>query len=103
MKFLKQYFLTFFALLPLVAIVLFVHFFIHTFEIAVLLGFLASIGFVSIGETILLMGIDSTIMPMGEYMVSSANKASKMIVFIIFAVISQYGYLLLYLFVIKLK
>ena len=87
MKFLKQYFNTLFALLPIVAIVLFVHFFIYSFEITILLGFLASMGFVSIGETLLLTGIDSTIMPMGEYMVSSVNKASKMIIFIIFAVI----------------
>lgn len=87
MKFLKQYFNTLFALLPLMAIVLFVHLFIYSFDIKILLGFFASMGLVSIGETLLLMGIDSTIMPMGEYMVSSVNKASKMFIFIIFAII----------------
>ena len=86
MKFLKQYFNTLCALLPIVAIVLFVHFFVYQFEQNVILAFLASIGIVSVGETLLLLGIDSTVMPMGEYMVSSVNRAAKMIVFIIFAV-----------------
>jgi len=87
MKFLKQYFNTLFALLPLTAIVLFVHFFVYQFDTSVIISFIASIGLVSLGETLLLMGIDSTIMPMGEYMVTSASKASKMLVFIIFAVV----------------
>lgn len=87
MKFLKQYCSTVFALLPLVAIVLFVHLFLFQFETTVIAGFLASMGLVSVGETLLLMGIDSTIMPMGEYMVSSVNKASKFIFFIFFAII----------------
>ena len=86
MKFLKQYFNTLFALLPLTAIVLFVHFFVYQFDTSVIISFIASIGLVSLGETLLLMGIDSTIMPMGEYMVSSASKASKMLVFIIIKV-----------------
>ncbi len=87
MKFLKQYFNTFLALLPIVAIVLFVHFFIYSFDPLVLIGFLASVAIISLGETFLLMGIDSTIMPMGEYMVSSVSNALKMLVFIVFAVI----------------
>lgn len=87
MKFLKQYFNTFFALLPIVAIVLFVHFFIYSFNEYILLGFLASVAIISLGETFLLLGIDSTIMPMGDYMVSSVNKASKMVVFIIFTIV----------------
>ena len=87
MKLIKQYFNTLFALLPLVAVVLFVHLFLFQFETTILLGFLSSIGLVSLGETLLLIGIDSTIMPMGEYMVSSVNKASKFIFFLIFAII----------------
>jgi len=87
MKFLKQYFNTLIALLPIVAIVLFVHFFIYSFESYIIYGFLSSVGIVSIGETLLLVGIDSTIIPMGEYMVSTVNKASKLIIFVIFAII----------------
>lgn len=86
MKFVKQYFNTLLALLPLLAVVLFVHFFVYPFETSVIIAFVSSLGVVSFGETLLLLGIDSTIMPMGEYMVSSVTKISRLIIFILFAV-----------------
>lgn len=86
MKFLKRVKETFIALLPLLAIVLFVHFFLYKFETDVLIKFVLSIVIAGFGEALLFQGIDSTIMPMGELMVQSITKASKLVVFIIFAV-----------------
>lgn len=86
MKFLKRVKETFLALLPLVVIVLFVHCSFYKFETEILVKFLVSIAIACIGEALLFEGIDSTIMPMGELMVQSITKASRFIVFIIFAV-----------------
>lgn len=86
MRFLKKVVGTFLALLPIVVIVLFVHFFFYQFETEILVKFLVSVILASIGEAFLLSGIDSTIMPMGELMVQSINKASKLVIFLFFAV-----------------
>ena len=86
MKILKKLAKTYLALLPIVAIVLFVHLFFYRFDSIVLLKFLLAVLVVGIGETCLFSGIDSTIMPMGELMVQSVNKASRFVIFIIFAV-----------------
>ena len=86
MRFLKKVVGTFLALLPIVVIVLFVHFFFYQFETEILIKFLVSVVLASIGEAFLLSGIDSTIMPMGELMVQSINKASKLVIFLFFAV-----------------
>lgn len=87
MRFFKKVKETFLALLPLIVIVLFVHFSFYKFETEVLIKFLISIVLASIGEALLLSGIDSTIMPMGELMVQSVNKASRLFIFIIFAIV----------------
>lgn len=87
MNFLKKVKETFFALLPIAVIVLFVHCFFYKFDTDVLVKFLIAIVIASVGEALLLMGIDSTIMPMGELMVQSVSKASKFAIFLIFAVI----------------
>lgn len=87
MRFFKKVKETFLALLPLVVIVLFVHFSFYKFETEVLIKFLVSVILASIGEALLLSGIDSTIMPMGELMVQSVNKASRLFIFIIFAIV----------------
>lgn len=87
MKFLKKFRDMFFALLPIMVIVLFVHLFFYRFETLTLIKFFLAVLLVCVGETFLLTGIDSTIMPMGNLMVESLNKATKLIVFIIFAVI----------------
>lgn len=86
MKFIKRIKDTFLALLPLLAIVLFVHCFFYKFDLNVLIKFVIAIIVASVGEALLLSGIDSTIMPMGELMVQSINKASRFVIFIFFAV-----------------
>ncbi|MBQ8452107.1 MAG: DUF1538 family protein [Clostridia bacterium] len=78
---------TFLSLLPILAIVLTIDIFFYHIETEILLKFLVSILLVCIGESLLLTGIDSTIMPMGELMVNSVNKAAKMFIFVFFAVI----------------
>ena len=87
MKFLKKIGESLLALLPLMVIVLFVHIFLYKFDTSVLIKFFIAILFVALGETFLLSGIDSTIMPMGELMVNSVNKASKFAMFVLFAII----------------
>lgn len=86
MKFLKKIKNTFLALLPIVVIVLFVHFFFYKFETKTIVNFLIAIVLASVGEALLLTGIDSTIMPMGELMVQAVNKASRFVIFIFFAI-----------------
>lgn len=86
MRFLKKVLGTFLALLPIMVIVLFVHFFFYPFETELLVKFIVAIVIASFGEAFLLSGIDSTIMPMGELMVQSINKASRFIIFLFFAV-----------------
>ena len=82
--FLKKFRDTFLALLPILVIVLFVHFFFYKFDTKLLIAFIVAVMLVCVGETLFLIGIDSTIMPMGELMVNSVNKASKFVIFIIF-------------------
>lgn len=86
MKFLKKVKNTFLALLPIVVIVLFVHCFFYKFDTSTLFKFLIAIVLASVGEALLLTGIDSTIMPMGELMVQAVNKASRFVIFILFAI-----------------
>lgn len=77
----------FFALLPILVIVLFVHFFIYPFSTSVLIKFLISSVLICVGEALFLTGVDSTIMPMGELMVGAVNKASKFVIFVLFAIV----------------
>lgn len=86
MKILKRIRGTFLALLPIVAIVLFVHLFFYKFDEKVLINFLIAVAIASVGEALLLSGIDSTIMPMGDLMIQSVNRASRLTIFIIFAI-----------------
>ena len=87
MKFLKRFRDTFLALLPILVIVFFVHIFFYKFQTEDLIKFVVAIMIATVGETLLLMGIDSTIMPMGELMVNSVMKASRFVIFLIFAVL----------------
>lgn len=87
MKFLKRLKETFLALLPILVIVFFVHFFLYEFSKEVLTNFVIAIVVAAVGEALLLMGIDSTIMPMGELMVNSVTKASRFVIFLIFAML----------------
>lgn len=87
MQILKRLKNIFFALLPIMVIVLFVHLFFYQFNTQTLVGFYLACLFIVIGETLFLTGVDSTIMPMGDLMVGAVNKASKFVFFVIFSVV----------------
>ena len=87
MQLLKRTKNIFFALLPIMVIVLFVHLFFYKFDTSILVSFFVAVIFICIGETLFLTGVDSTIMPMGDLMVGAVNKASKFVIFILFAVV----------------
>lgn len=73
------------SVLPIVAIILLLHFSICPFPTDILIKFLISILLISIGQVLFLTGVDSTIMPMGEMVGNSASKVSKFFVFLLFA------------------
>lgn len=87
MHFLKKFRDIFLALLPIMVIVLFVHFFFYKFDTGVLIRFFVSVLLICIGEVLFFTGVDSTIMPMGDLMIGCVNKASKLVVFVIFAIV----------------
>ena len=73
------------SVLPIVAIILLLHFSICPFPTDILIKFLVSIVLISVGQVLFLTGVDSTIMPMGEMVGGSASKVSKFFVFLLFA------------------
>ncbi len=87
MQFLKKFRDIFLALLPIMVIVLFVHFFFYKFDTGVLIRFFVSAILICLGEVLFLTGVDSTIMPMGDLMIGCVNKASKLVIFVMFAII----------------
>ena len=87
MRFLKKLRDIVLALLPILVIVLFVHLFFYKIDTKLLIGFFVSAFVIAFGEALFLTGVDSTIIPMGELMVNTVNKLSKLIIFVIFAAI----------------
>ncbi len=73
------------SIVPVVAIVLLLHFSICPFPEDVLIKFLISCVLLCIGQVLFLTGVDSTIMPMGEMVGSSAKKVSTFFLFLLFA------------------
>ncbi len=87
MQLLKKFRDTLLALLPIMVIVLVIHLFFYHIATETLIKFYVSVLLICIGEALFLTGVDSTIMPMGDLMVGSVNKASKFFIFLLFAVI----------------
>ena len=87
MQLLKKFRNIFLALVPIMAVVLIIHLFFYNIATEILIKFFISVLLICIGDVLFLTGVDSTIMPMGELMVSSVNKASKFVVFVVFAVV----------------
>ena len=85
MVFLKKIRNVFISVLPIVAIVLLIHFFIEPLETILLVQFIVSAILLVFGETFFLTGVDSTIMPMGEMVGSNVKKVSSIFLFIFFA------------------
>lgn len=73
------------SIVPIVAIVLILHFFVCPFPEDVLIKFLISCLLLCIGQVLFLTGVDSTIMPMGEMVGTSSKKVSTFFLFLFFA------------------
>ena len=87
MKFLNKLKEVTLSLLPVVAICLFVHFFISPFETRVIVNFIIAVGIIIVGEALFFLGVDAAIIPMGEIVGNSSNKGSKFFVLVIFGFI----------------
>lgn len=85
--FLRRFIAPLFAVVPIVLFVLIVHFFFYKFETSTLICFLVGACIFVIGQVVFLYGIDSSIVPMGEYVGNSSNKLSKFFTILIFGFI----------------
>lgn len=75
------------SILPIVAFVLILHFGVQRFDNSVLINFLVGTVIFVIGQAIFLTGLDSSIVPMGEYVGNSACDQKRFYIYIIFAVV----------------
>lgn len=72
-------------MLPIVLVVLVVHFTFAHFSTELLLKFMGAILIITLGQILFLTGVDGSIMKMGEHVGSSVNKFSKIAVVLFFA------------------
>lgn len=75
------------GVLPILLVVLVLHFSFAHFETNLLLKFIGSMAIIVVGEVLFLSGIDGSVMKMGGYVGDSVNKFSKMTVILLFAFI----------------
>lgn len=71
------------AVLPIVVLVLFIHFFVVSLPYQMLIGFLMGSVFIVVGLTVFLIGVDLSITPIGEYMGKGIALSNKVIIVII--------------------
>ncbi|MBQ7452801.1 MAG: DUF1538 family protein [Clostridia bacterium] len=88
MKFLNKLKEVALSILPIVVICLCVHLFVYGFSSDVFFSFLISSVVIIFGETLFFLGVDTSIIPMGEIVGESSNKSSsKFLVLILFGLI----------------
>lgn len=75
------------SILPIVLVVLFMHFCFAHFNTPLILKFLLSVLVIVFGEVLFLTGVDGSIMQMGDLVGGSVNKFSKVTVILFFAFI----------------
>ncbi len=75
------------SLLPIVLVVLFIHFGFAHFETSLLLKFIGAVLIIVLGEVLFLTGVDGSVMQMGELVGSSVQKFSKITIVLFFAFI----------------
>lgn len=85
MIFLKKLKEVLISIIPIVAIVLVLHFSVCPFPKDLLIKFLISCVLLCVGQVLFLTGVDSTIMPMGEMVGGSTKKVSTFFLFLLFA------------------
>ena len=75
------------SILPIVLIVLFMHFLFADFSSKLLLKFLLSVIIIIVGEVLFLTGVDTSVMQMGNLVGGAVNKFSKYTVILFFSFI----------------
>lgn len=85
MVFLKKLKEVLISVLPIVAIVLLLHFFVVKFDTTLLIHFFIATVLLVVGEVFFLTGVDSTIMPMGQMVGANSNKVSNLALFLFYA------------------
>lgn len=75
------------SILPIILIVLFMHFCFADFSFNLLIKFLISVLIIVLGEVLFLTGVDGSVMEMGNLVGGSVNKFSKLTVILFFAFI----------------
>ncbi|MBQ7579585.1 MAG: DUF1538 family protein [Clostridia bacterium] len=87
MNFLKKLRDVSISILPIVVICLAIHFFVYRFSSNVILSFLLAVVIIILGETLFFLGVDASIIPMGEIVGNSSGNKAKVLVLIIFGFI----------------
>lgn len=73
-----------FSVLPVVAIVLLIHFTMYKFAFATLITFAIGLALLLLGQVVFLTGLDISVVPMGEYVGNSVTDKKQFYIFIIF-------------------
>lgn len=85
MHFLKRLKEVSLAFLPIAVIVLIIHFAFYRFDSTVLVNFFISLVIISFGQVLFLMGVENSVMEMGNYVGNSIIKFRHIGVYLIFA------------------
>ena len=75
------------SIVPILAVVLVVHFAFAHFPSGTILKFVLALAIIVVGEVLFLSGVDGSVMKMGEYVGNSVNRFSKLAVLLFFAFI----------------
>ena len=76
-----------FSVLPIILVVLLIHFTMYRFSGATILNFIIGLALLIVGQSVFLTGIDISVVPMGEYVGNSVSDKKQFYVFIIFGLI----------------
>jgi hypothetical protein len=76
-----------FSMMPIVAVVLLIHFTMYEFTTATLFNFVIGLILLILGQVVFMTGLDISIVPMGEFVGNSVNDRKKFYIFIIFGLI----------------
>ena len=75
------------SLLPIVAFVLIMHFFVQKIETEVFWNFFIGIAILILGQVVFLTGIENSIEPMGEFVGNSVSSNNRFFIYIIFGLV----------------
>ena len=75
------------SILPIVAVVLIIHFTMYSFTAVTIFNFLIGLVVMILGQSVFLMGLDISIVPMGEYVGNSVNDKKRFYVYIVFGLV----------------